>query len=110
MKRIGLICGGFSSEYDISIKSAHTIQKNFPPHLECILIEISRENWQERLQLQGKIDAALIYTHGDPGENGKIQAFLDMLQIPFVNSDFSQKFGTIGIILGKYFSLSVLQN
>ncbi|MFN5441007.1 MAG: D-alanine--D-alanine ligase [Flavobacteriia bacterium] len=86
MKRIGLICGGFSSEYDISIKSAHTIQKNFPPHLECILIEISRENWQERLQLQGKIDAALIYTHGDPGENGKIQAFLDMLQIPFVNS------------------------
>jgi len=50
------------------------------------LIEISRENWQERLQLQGKIDAALIYTHGDPGENGKIQAFLDMLQIPFVNS------------------------
>ena len=86
MKRIGLICGGFSSEYDISIKSAHTIQKNFPQHLECILIEISRENWQERLQLQGKIDAALIYTHGDPGENGKIQAFLDMLQIPFVNS------------------------
>jgi len=86
MKRIGLICGGFSSEYDISIKSAHTIQKNFPPHLECILIEISRDNWQERLQLQGKIDAALIYTHGDPGENGKIQAFLDMLQIPFVNS------------------------
>ncbi|MEY3967791.1 MAG: hypothetical protein RL137_692 [Bacteroidota bacterium] len=86
MKRIGLICGGFSSEYDISIKSAHTIQKNFPSHLECILIEISRENWQERLQLQGKIDAALIYTHGDPGENGKIQAFLDMLQIPFVNS------------------------
>jgi len=86
MKRIGLICGGFSSEYDISIKSAHTIQKNFPPHLECILIEISRENWQERLQLHGKIDAALIYTHGDPGENGKIQAFLDMLQIPFVNS------------------------
>jgi len=28
----------------------------------------------------------LIYTHGDPGKNGKIQAFLDMLQIPFVNS------------------------
>lgn len=86
MKRIGLICGGFSSEYDISIKSAQTIQKNFPDHLECLLIEISRANWQERLQIAGAIDAAIIYTHGDPGENGRIQAYLDMLQIPYINS------------------------
>ena len=86
MKRIGLICGGFSSEYDISVKSAQTIQKNFPDHLECLLIEISRDNWQERLQIAGKIDAAIIYTHGDPGENGRIQAYLDMLQIPYINS------------------------
>jgi D-alanine-D-alanine ligase len=86
MKRIGLICGGFSSEYNISIKSAQTIQKHFPAHLECVLIEISRANWQEHLQLEGQIDGAIIYTHGDPGENGKIQAYLDMLQIPYINS------------------------
>jgi len=43
------------------------------------LIEISRANWQERLQLGSNLDAAIIYTHGDPGENGKIQAYLDML-------------------------------
>ena len=86
MKRIGLICGGFSSEYNISLKSAQTIQNHFPAHLECILIEISRADWQERLQLEGKIDAAIVYTHGDPGENGKIQAYLDMLQIPYINS------------------------
>jgi D-alanine-D-alanine ligase len=36
--------------------------------------------------LQGKIDAAIIYTHGDPGENGRIQAYLEMLQIPYLNS------------------------
>jgi D-alanine-D-alanine ligase len=86
MKRIGLICGGFSSEYHISIKSAQTIQNHFPAHLECVLIQISRENWQERLKLENQIDAAIVYTHGDPGENGKIQAFLDMLQIPYINS------------------------
>ncbi|MEY4803848.1 MAG: hypothetical protein RL331_361 [Bacteroidota bacterium] len=86
MKRIGLICGGFSSEYNISLKSAQTIQNHFPAHLECVLIEISRADWQERLQLDGKIDAAIVYTHGDPGENGKIQAYLDMLQIPYINS------------------------
>jgi D-alanine-D-alanine ligase len=86
MKRIGLICGGFSSEYNISIKSAQTIQNHFPAHLECVLIQISRADWQERLKLEGKIDAAIVYTHGDPGENGKIQAYLDMLQIPYINS------------------------
>jgi len=86
MKRIGLICGGFSSEYHISVKSAQTIQKNFPDHLTCILIEISRENWRDRLQLEENIAAAIIYTHGDPGENGRIQAYLDMLQIPYINS------------------------
>ena len=86
MKRIGLICGGFSSEYNISIKSAQTIQNHFPAHLECVLIQISSADWQERLQLEGKIDAAIVYTHGDPGENGKIQAYLDMLQIPYINS------------------------
>lgn len=86
MKRIGLICGGFSSEYNISIKSAQTIQQHFPEHLSCILIEIDRSNWQSKLQSLSEIDAALIYTHGDPGENGKIQAYLDMLQIPYINS------------------------
>jgi D-alanine-D-alanine ligase len=50
------------------------------------LIQISRAEWQERLKLEGKIDAAIVYTHGDPGENGKIQAYLDMLQIPYINS------------------------
>ena len=86
MKRIGLICGGFSSEYAISIKSAQTIQQHFPSHLRCVLIEMNRENWQTKLKEANDIDAALIYTHGDPGENGKIQAYLDMLQIPYVNS------------------------
>ena len=87
MKRIGLICGGFSSEYNISLKSAQTIQNHFPAHLECVLIEIDRNNWHTALiDATSKIDAALIYTHGDPGENGKIQAYLDMLQIPYINS------------------------
>jgi D-alanine-D-alanine ligase len=34
-----------------------------------------------------KIDIGLIYIHGNPGENGKIQALLDMKGIPYVNSN-----------------------
>lgn len=86
MKRIGLICGGFSSEYEISIKSAQTIQAHFPDHLECVLIIINQENWRSQLANHTNIDAAIIYTHGNPGENGLLQAHLQMMQMPFINS------------------------
>ncbi|MEN9699130.1 MAG: hypothetical protein RLZZ301_328 [Bacteroidota bacterium] len=103
MKRIGLFCGGFSSEFNISIKSAQTIQAHFPTQYELILIEVKRPNWeanykQEKAefdlttgcirtaQQEVQLDAAIIYTHGEPGENGKIQALLDMLQIPYLNA------------------------
>lgn len=102
--KIGLFCGGFSSEFDISLKSAQTIIDHFPTHLEPVLIHVTKEGWyvpqnNEKLpfsienmsyvttQGEQKIDAGLIYIHGNPGENGKIQALFDMLQLPYVNSN-----------------------
>ena len=103
MKRIGVICGGFSSEFEISVKSATTIIANFPEGFEAVMILLSREGWAVRTEFADlpfdirsmsyielgetkNIDAALVYTHGDPGENGKIQAFLEMQSIPYINS------------------------
>ena len=37
-------------------------------------------------KLDNKIDLGIVYIHGDPGENGKIQALLDMQGIPYLNS------------------------
>jgi D-alanine-D-alanine ligase len=34
-----------------------------------------------------RLDGAIVYIHGNPGENGKIQALLDMLDIPYVNAN-----------------------
>lgn len=103
MKRIGLFCGGFSSEYEISIKSARTIQAHFPKDYELVLITVQKMKWEVSsvngnvpfdlntcsFQLNGepkRLDAAIIYTHGDPGENGKIQAYLEMMDVPYINS------------------------
>jgi len=103
MKRIGLFCGGFSSEFDISLKSAKTISAHFPKNLDCVLIIVKKNGWEVQTENETvlydlnsasytangraeRIDAALIYTHGDPGENGKIQAYLDMMGIPYLNS------------------------
>jgi D-alanine-D-alanine ligase len=33
------------------------------------------------------IDLAHVYIHGNPGENGKLQAYFEMKQLPFVNSN-----------------------
>lgn len=103
MRNVGIICGGFSSEYDISVKSAQTIRDNFPDQFKAHLIYLSRSGWE--IEVEGscysfdpmkftadvndeslKIDLAIIYVHGNPGENGKLQAFLEMQQIPYINS------------------------
>ena len=50
MKRIGLFCGGFSSEYAISILSANTIQANFPKTFEVVKIVVSKDQWLVEFQ------------------------------------------------------------
>lgn len=103
MAHFGLFCGGFSSEFDISMLSANTIQTHFPKEHTIIQIVVKKDGWfatengsnypfsldKATYQKDGKevkIDAGLIYVHGNPGENGKIQAYLDMKGIPYLNS------------------------
>ena len=38
MKKCALFCGGYSSEYDISLKSAQNIYANFPKEYEVIKV------------------------------------------------------------------------
>lgn len=103
MRTIGVFCGGFSSEWEISLKSAETICVNFPKEYQVFRIVVSQERWYVLHELQENdfdintmsfnlkgqqrsIDTAIVYVHGDPGENGKIQALLDMKGIPYLNS------------------------
>ena len=103
MKTIGIFCGGFSSEFDISIKSATTIKNHLPSDFLSFKIIVSKTKWEVEagtemvsfnlndcsFLFQGKkiiIDAAIVYIHGDPGENGKIQAMLELHGIKYINS------------------------
>ncbi|MFT6245160.1 MAG: D-alanine-D-alanine ligase, partial [Crocinitomicaceae bacterium] len=45
MKNVGVICGGFSSEFDISVKSAKNIQQNFPEAFNAYLIYLQKDGW-----------------------------------------------------------------
>lgn len=103
MKNLAIICGGYSEEYDISIKSGRNILSSFPKEYKGYLVIHTKNQWQVEVedklipfdassfsfQWNGsiiKIDLALVYIHGDPGENGKVQAYLDMIDVPYLNS------------------------
>lgn len=103
MKKIGILCGGYSSEYEISVKSATTILNNFPTNYDAFLILVEKDKWTVKynneefdfnpwtLSFKNNneeiiIDAGIIYIHGNPGENGKIQALFEMKGIPCINS------------------------
>ena len=103
MKKIGIFCGGYSSEYDISIQSATTILNNFPDGYDVFLITVKKNQWTaiykgiesiidlntlgfEHEGQEIMLDYGLVYIHGNPGENGKLQAFLEMKGIPCINS------------------------
>jgi D-alanine-D-alanine ligase len=105
MKNLGIICGGFSSEHEISLKSANTILKHLPDAYKGYMIVLSDQGWvvkngyndgvfdlntgiiSFRDDTSVSLAGAIIYIHGNPGENGKIQALLDMLNIPYVNAN-----------------------
>lgn len=103
-KKIALLAGGYSGEYVISIQTAVTIDKNLDKNLyDVYKIIVTREGWYHESASGEKIavdkndfsltingskvtfDAAFIAIHGTPGEDGKIQGYLDMLQIPYTS-------------------------
>ncbi len=103
MKNVGIIAGGYSSEREVSVKSATNIYNNFPDGYNPYLIILQKSGWTVRLDdnevpfdfsdfsfyqngNRVQIDLAVVFTHGDPGENGKIQAYLEIIGIPYINS------------------------
>lgn len=105
MKNIGIFCGGFSSEFEISMKSAEEILKAIGgSEFNVFLVEVKRSGWtafyegekypvsvedftfSTKDQKQISLDAAHVYIHGNPGENGKLQAYFEMKQLPYINS------------------------
>jgi D-alanine-D-alanine ligase len=103
---IAFVTGGYSGEAVISYKSAATIEKNLDRDKFTIYkIDITKEGWYYdpgqgarilvdrgdfSLNLQGgkvRFDAVLIGIHGTPGEDGKLQGYFDLLNLPYTSCD-----------------------
>ena len=99
---IAIIAGGYSSEYIVSLKSAQGIGAFMDKEkFDVYIVRITREKWIVLLEDQHEIpidkndfgfildgqrirfDFAYITIHGTPGENGQLQGYFDMLDIPY---------------------------
>lgn len=101
-KNIAILFGGNSAEYDISLNSAEQIVKYLDEEKYNIFkIKVKGNDWvligdsfydikinkddfsYSENNNKIKFDCALIAIHGDPGENGILQAYFDILDIPY---------------------------
>ncbi len=105
MRNIAVLAGGYTSERQISLNSGNQILNSLDVKLyNSYLVEVNPEglfclsNGQKykldlndfSVNLDGKtviFDYAYITLHGSPGEDGKMQGFLDILKIPYSACD-----------------------
>ncbi|MEX6687832.1 D-alanine--D-alanine ligase [Danxiaibacter flavus] len=121
-KKIALVTGGYSGEAEISYKSAVTVENNVDKEkFEVYKIDVHPEGWNyidangnktpvDRSDFSvnangSKIsfDAALMCIHGTPGEDGKLQGYFDMLNLPYTSCDAA----TSALTFNKRYTVAV---
>lgn len=84
--RVGVLLGGQSAEREISLQSGAAVTAALKEiGLDPIVIDVG-VNAIADIQA-AKLDRAFIALHGPGGEDGRIQAVLEYLQIPYTGSD-----------------------
>ncbi|MBO4601902.1 MAG: D-alanine--D-alanine ligase [Salinivirgaceae bacterium] len=100
MKNIAVVCGGYSKESVISLRSAEQIASVIESDYSAYTVLITRDAWNAKIgdkmypidrndftfSLDGKkisFDAVFMAIHGTPGEDGMLQSYFDMLNIPY---------------------------
>jgi len=122
VKNIALLAGGFSGEYEVSINSARNVAANLDSQqYKVYTVLIGRDRWYHEsengpvdidkndfsLSINGekiKFDFAFITIHGTPGEDGKMQGYLDMLGIPYNTCDAT----TSALTMSKTFTKKIV--
>lgn len=108
--RVGVLGGGVSSEREISLISARQafelLQCN---KVESVFIDIytSDKKKVKELLVSQNIDLAFIALHGEFGEDGKIQAILEELRIPYTGSRCLASYLAMDKIASKTIFLNV---
>ncbi|MGN6543289.1 MAG: D-alanine--D-alanine ligase [Ginsengibacter sp.] len=119
--KIAFVTGGYSGEAEISYQSAKTIEKNIDPDkFDSYKIDITPQGWfyihgDEKIDVDKndfsitvsgekiQFDAVLIGIHGTPGEDGKLQGYFDILNLPYTSCDCA----TSALTFNKRYTVAV---
>ena len=104
-RNIAIVCGGDSSEHDVSLRSAQGLYSWFDKErYNVYIVDVKGQDWHVELPggITAKIDRndfsfvedgkaklfdyAYITIHGTPGENGLLQGYFDLVDIPYSTS------------------------
>ena len=104
-RTIAIVCGGDSSEHDVSLRSAQGLYSFFDKErYNVYIVQMKGTDWQvdlpdgttSRIRMQDfsfregnktrHFDYAYITIHGTPGENGILQGYFELLHIPYSTS------------------------
>ena len=104
-RNIAIVCGGDSSEHDVSMRSAQGLYSFFDKErYNVYIVDVKGVDW--RVELPGGVtaridrndfsfvedgkaklfDYAYITIHGTPGENGLLQGYFDLIRLPYSTS------------------------
>ena len=123
-KNIAIIMGGYSSEAKISLKSGTVVYQHlnkslYNPYRVHILQDkwvvldaqdneyvIDKNNFSCTIQQQHiKFDCVFNAIHGNPGENGMLLSYLELLKLPHTSAPFYQ----MALTFNKRDTLSVVK-
>ena len=105
-RNIAIVCGGDSSEHDVSMRSAQGLYSFFDKErYNVYIVDVRGQNWHVNFDngevatidrndfsfvgQDGKavvFDYAYITIHGTPGENGLMQGYFDLIHLPYSTS------------------------
>ncbi len=121
--RVALITGGYTAEAEVSFKSSAFVHGRLDEtKYEVYPITVTAESWFHvggngvkyavdrndfTLPMDGAIvrfDVAFIMVHGSPGEDGRLQGYLDMVGVPYTSCDAL----TSALTMNKAYTKAVL--
>lgn len=104
-RNIAIVCGGDSSEHDVSMNSANGLYSFFDKErYNVYIVDVEGQNWHVNFEdgttapvdrndfsfvKEGKavvFDYAYITIHGTPGENGLMQGYFELIGVPYSTS------------------------
>lgn len=105
--RIAVLMGGISSEREISLRSGTAILNSLKKQgFDAFGVDLTEENFLNAFT-ENEYDLAYIALHGEFGEDGRVQAILDILKKPYTGSGVTASAIAMDKIFTKIIAKSV---